>query len=110
MARFPQLPELSRAMHKILRIKIVQQATLLALMTASIQVATFRFASTSNRIYVEGGGTVTLTDIKTALPNAPLDLVDGVGLVWLLRANLVMADGCVLLLHGSAAGGDVNEL
>src|SRR5690606_10747470 len=33
--------------------------------------ATFRWASSSNRIYVENGGTATLSDIKGALPNAP---------------------------------------
>src|SRR5204862_6504512 len=34
----------------------------------------FRFAASSNRIYVEDGGTATLSAIKAALPNAPLDL------------------------------------
>jgi len=71
--------------------------------------ATFRFSGASNRIYVEGGGSATLTDIKNALPNAPLDLVDAANQVWLLRANLFITDGSTLILHGSAAGGDVNE-
>jgi parallel beta-helix repeat protein len=71
--------------------------------------ATFRFASSSNRIYVEGGGSATLSNIKAALPNAPLDLVDPANAVWLLRANLFIADGSVIVFHGTAIGGDVNE-
>jgi len=72
--------------------------------------ATFRWSGTSNRIYVEGGGSASLTDIKAALPVAPLDLVDVTNKVWLLRADLVVEDGSTLVLHGAAAGGDVNEL
>jgi len=72
--------------------------------------ATFRYASSSNRIYVEGGGTATLTAIKTALPNAPLYLVDPSNQIWLLRASLFIADGCTVQIHGSPAGGDANEL
>lgn len=71
--------------------------------------ATFRWASSSNRIYVENGGSATLSDIKAALPNAPLDLVDAGNKVWLLRANMLIEDGTVLVLHGTSAGGDVNE-
>src|SRR5258705_11422898 len=51
-------------------------ATLLLLIGLPAHGATFRWASTSDRIYVENGGSPTLTDIKTALPNAPLDFVD----------------------------------
>lgn len=72
--------------------------------------ATFRWASSSNRIYVEDGGSATLSDIKAALPNAPLDLVDAANKIWLLRANLLVVDGSTLLLHGAGADGDVNEL
>src|SRR5690606_41725332 len=61
--------------------------------------ATFRWASSSNRIYVENGGTATLSDIKGALPNAPLDLVDPVNGVWLLRASLIVEDGSTLLVQ-----------
>ena len=71
---------------------------------------TFRYASSVNRIYIENGGTATLTDIKQALAHVPLDLVDPVNKIWLLRATLFVADGSRLLLHGEAAGGDVNEL
>jgi parallel beta-helix repeat protein len=80
------------------------------LLAGSTPGATFRWSATSNRIYVENGGSATLTDIKTALPNAPLEQVDAARGVWFLRANLQIADGATLVLHGSAAGGDVSEL
>jgi len=83
--------------------------TLLALPRTAHGVS-FRYASSSNRIYVEDGGTATLSAIKTALPNAPLDLVNTNGKVWLLRANLQIEDGSVVVLHGTSAGGDMNEL
>jgi parallel beta-helix repeat protein len=72
--------------------------------------ATFRWASESSRIYVESGGSATLTDIKNALPKAPLCLIDATNRIWFLDASLTVSDGAKLVLHGSAAGGDVNEL
>jgi poly(beta-D-mannuronate) C5 epimerase len=75
-----------------------------------VGAATFRWVPASNRIYVETGGSATLTDIKAALPTAPLDLVDSTNKIWLLRADLQVEDGCKLVLRGSAVGGDVNEL
>jgi parallel beta-helix repeat protein len=74
------------------------------------EAVSFRYASSSNRIYVENGGTATLTAIKAALPNAPLELVDAGAKVWLLSAELYIEDGSVLELHGAAVAGDVNEL
>lgn len=72
--------------------------------------ATFRYSTSNDRIYVENGGTATLSQIKQALPKAPLDLVDASRGIWLLRANLFVEDGSVLLLRGTAVGGDVAEL
>src|SRR6185503_7999821 len=72
--------------------------------------ASFRYANSANRIYVENGGSASLTEIKAALPNAPLELVDGANGIWLLKANLFVTDGCTLLLHGNAAGGEANQL
>jgi len=71
---------------------------------------TFRWARESSRIYVENGGVATLTDIRTALPNAPLCLIDPANHIWFLDATLIVRDGATLRLHGSAIGGDVNEL
>src|SRR5262245_10034738 len=72
--------------------------------------ATFRWSPSSNRIFVENGGSATLSDIKAAVPLVPLDLVNGTVKVWLRRAELLVQDGCTLRLRGAAVGGDVNEL
>ena len=77
---------------------------------ASTAEAGIRWASSSNRIYLEDGVTATLSDIKAALPNAPLDLVDPTQKIWLLRANLQITGGSALMLHGTGAGGDVDQL
>jgi len=69
---------------------------------------TFRWASSSYRIYVTGPGSVMLSDIKAALPNAPLTQV-APG-VWHLRADLQVENGATLVLHGARIGGDVNQL
>src|SRR5258706_14205036 len=82
--------------------------TLLLLLSTDTFAATYRYSSSSNRIYVENGGTGTLSAIHSALPSAPLDLVSSG--VWLLRANLIVTGGTELDLHGSSVGGDVNEL
>jgi len=85
-------------------------AVLLLVFSADALAASARYASSSNRIYVENGGSMTLSQIKAALPKAPLDLVDSANRIWLLRANIQIEDGSILVLHGSANGGDVNEL
>jgi parallel beta-helix repeat protein len=82
----------------------------LLLLPGTALAATYRYDATANRIYVEGGGTATLSDIKLALPDAPLERVPAVGFTWLLRANLLLRDGSTLLLHGAIAAGDVDEL
>ncbi len=69
-----------------------------------------RYASSTRTIYLDAGGTATLTDIHNALPAAPLVLTDAVNQVWVLRANIVVDQGSTLLLHGTAQGGDVNQL
>jgi parallel beta-helix repeat protein len=70
----------------------------------------FRYASTSNNIYISGPITVTLTQIHEALPTAPLYLVDATNAVWFLKANLILQNGATLQLHGTSIGGDVNTL
>jgi parallel beta-helix repeat protein len=70
----------------------------------------FRWSPTSNRIYVDGPGVVTLRDIHAALPDVPLQLVDPSNQIWYLRANLVIENGAELRLFGHALGGDVDEL
>jgi poly(beta-D-mannuronate) C5 epimerase len=67
-----------------------------------------RWASSSNRIYVTGPGSATLSDIVAVLDHAPLTQV-APG-VWHLGANILLQDGAQLLLHGTSIGGDVDEL
>ena len=69
---------------------------------------TFRWSESSYRIYITGPGSAMLSDIKAALPKAPLTQV-APG-TWHLQADLAMEDGANLLLHGTKIGGDVNEL
>lgn len=83
---------------------------LCAAWSAQALAATARYTASSNRIYVEGGGSITLTQIKAALPSAPLTLVDAATGVWWLGANLQIEDGSTVQLHGPALDGDVSEL
>src|SRR6266542_823302 len=69
---------------------------------------TFRWAASSYRIYVTGPGSAMLSDLKAALPNAPLTQV-APG-VWHLRADLQVENGATLVLYGTKIGGDVNQL
>jgi parallel beta-helix repeat protein len=81
---------------------------LFCLGAASALGATYRWSDSSWRIYVTGPGSATLSDVKAALPNAPLtQTTPG---IWHLRANLLMDNGAKLVLHGTKIGGDVNEL
>jgi parallel beta-helix repeat protein len=87
-----------------------QLALLLVLVSTEALGVTYRYASSSNRIYVEGGGTTTLTAIRANTPSLPAGALTRSGNVWLLAAELRVEDGSVLLLHGSTIGGDVDEL
>lgn len=102
------VPAAPAAASLFLKSALIGAAALLALLPAEALAATYRYASSSNRIYVENGGSTTLTAIKAALPGAPLEQTSPG--VWLLRANLMIEDGALLTLHGRAIGGDVDEL
>ncbi len=70
-----------------------------------------RWASSSNRVYVSGSGTVcTLSDLDALIPAAPITLVDPANKTWFVGANIQMENGGKLELHGSEVGGDVDEL
>jgi poly(beta-D-mannuronate) C5 epimerase len=84
-------------------------ALALAALAARPACASIRWEPDNDRIVVRGQG-VTLTSLKAADPSLPLQLVDPAHKVWLLNKPLVLADGAQLVLHGSAAGGDVDEL
>ncbi|MFM1769797.1 MAG: hypothetical protein RJA22_2326 [Verrucomicrobiota bacterium] len=72
------------------------------------QAVSFRWSASSWRIYIDGPGTASLSDLKAAMPGSALDQV-APG-VWFLRANLYVTEGATLNLHGTKIGGDVNEL
>jgi parallel beta-helix repeat protein len=83
---------------------------LLSLCCTDLWAATYRYASSSNRIYVENGGTTTLTQIRASTPSLPASALTRSGNVWTLNVELRIEDGVTLLLHGSTIGGDVDEL
>jgi poly(beta-D-mannuronate) C5 epimerase len=65
---------------------------------------------TSDTIFVRGAGSNSLSDIKKQLPLAPLIQVDQSTHTWYLGANIVLREGATLLLHGTAIGGETDEL
>ncbi len=70
-----------------------------------------RWASSSDRVYVEHGGICTLSQIDAFVSTqAEFDLVDAALQIWYIGVNLHIEDGSSLIMHGSAVGGDVNEL
>ena len=83
---------------------------LLLLCSTDLWAVTYRYASSSNRIYVENGGATTLTQIRANTPSLPADALTRSGNTWYLAAELRIEDGSTLVLHGSAIGGDVDEL
>src|SRR5262249_13438218 len=75
--------------------------------TPSISV---RYVAGLNRIYVQSGGTITLSANSAPPTNAPLCLIDPIHHVWFLSARLVVVNGTTLKVHGTAIGGDADEL
>ena len=69
-----------------------------------------RFAASSNTLYIEKPVTCTLTQLAAFLKTTVLELVDPVQRIWLLKADLRITGGGSLILHGTAIGGDVNQL
>jgi parallel beta-helix repeat protein len=82
----------------------------LSLLPDAALAVTYRYASSENRIYVESGGSTTLTEIRANTPSLPAAALTRAGNVWLLSAKLHLEDGSMLVLHGSTIGGDVDEL
>ena len=68
----------------------------------------FRWSESSYRIYLTGPGVGTLSDIKAALPKAPLTQIAPA--IWHLKADLQVENGGTLVMHGTKLGGDINEL
>jgi parallel beta-helix repeat protein len=74
------------------------------------QAANVSYSSKTNTITVSGAVSVTLTQLKSLLPAAPLTLVGTNPDIWYLQANLTLSQGAGLVLTGSAIGGDVDQL
>lgn len=83
-------------------------AVVTALIAPDAAAALSRWSASNNRIYVYGGGSMTLTDIRATTPSLPdeaLQRVDAAARIWLLSANILVEDGTTLQLSG-----DVSEL
>jgi parallel beta-helix repeat protein len=90
--------------------RVTLPALLLLLCSTDLWAVTYRYASSSNRIYVENGGTTTLTQIRASTPSLPASALTRSGNTWTLNVELRIEDGVRLVLHGSTVGGDVDEL
>lgn len=71
--------------------------------------AALRYERDANLVVVDGVA-ITLSALKAALPQAPLEQVDPARGTWLLSASLLLTNGATLRLHGRRASGDVDEL
>lgn len=69
-----------------------------------------RYAASSNTLYIEKPVACTLTNLAAFLKPTVLELIDPAQRIWLLKANVRITGGGSLLLYGSTAGGDVDEL
>jgi poly(beta-D-mannuronate) C5 epimerase len=69
-----------------------------------------RYAASTNTIYLVAHQSYTLSSIIKACPSVPLVKVDPALRVWQLNADLLLQNGSTLVLHGAAAGGDVDTL
>lgn len=81
---------------------------LTALAAPDATAATSRWSGSNNRIYVEGGGTMNLTDISATTLNLPATALqhDAASGTWLLTANIIVKDGSRLDLTSA----DIHEL
>jgi mannuronan 5-epimerase len=89
-------------------IAIFLAAAVAALTAPDATAALSRWSASNNRIYVYGGGTMTLTDIRATTPSLPdtaLERVDAANEIWLLSANILVEEGTTLSLKD-----DVSEL
>src|SRR5689334_24642962 len=84
--------------------------SLLLAFVAAPAHAGYRYVAAQNLIVIDGTA-ASLSQLKAALPQAPLALVDPAHRVWLLAANVLISGGGTLRLHGGKTdGADVDEL
>jgi mannuronan 5-epimerase len=87
---------------------LVVAALTVALVSPDVHAATSRWSASNNRIYVEGGGSMNLTDISATTLNLPPTALqhDAANGIWLLTANILVVDGTRLDLTNA----DITEL
>lgn len=74
----------------------------------SCPMSALRFSSTSNRIYVTGGGvTCTIAELSSYFPKRIIQQTNG---IFLLRSSITIVSGAELNISGPRAGGTVNEV
>jgi parallel beta-helix repeat protein len=81
-----------------------------ALASEDCPASAVRYAASSNRVYITGPVTCTLTDLDPIVSHAVLERVSKSRMIWLFRASVHLQHGATLRLRGESAGGDVNEL
>jgi mannuronan 5-epimerase len=111
MKKFKKIQPILIAIVFMFAFIVITPGDALALDPGPCTADNIRWASSSNRIYITGGVTCTLTQIKDlGSKTMPLDLIDPIEKIWFLGANLLVQEGSRVVIHGSSAGGDVNEL
>jgi mannuronan 5-epimerase len=73
----------------------------------SCTTANVRFASSSNTLYLQAGGICGLADLAAIRPQQVVDQGNG---IYLLKANLKLTDGSVLMVDGDDPINPVTEL
>ncbi|HUR41873.1 MAG TPA: right-handed parallel beta-helix repeat-containing protein [Verrucomicrobiae bacterium] len=87
-------------------VAILAAVLLMAAVAPDASAALSRYSSSNNRIYVYGGGDMTLTDISATTPSLPATALQRIDNgIWLLTANIIVQEGTRLMLTG-----DVTEL
>lgn len=78
---------------------------------ASCTAEAVRWSTSTNRLYISGPVRCSLSDIRAIRGDkSPVNTVSTESGVWLLESNIVLQNGATLILHGTAIGGDVDEL
>lgn len=91
---------------------VVTAAALVALApgaSAAVCGTGWRYAASTDTVYLTSGSQ-TLSDLALYCPQAPLVMADAATKTWELNSDLVVQSGATLVLHGTAAGGDVDNL
>ena len=95
-------------LHHLVCLSLLWTATAAQAVTIRWSAGTNEVPNKPPRIYVTGPGSAQLSDIRAAVPKAPLaQIAPG---VWHLRAEIVVEEGARLALYGTKIGGDCNEL